>query len=263
MQLNITRYATRLHGRRLVLAAALVAVPATTLLDRVASAESNPNVAVAPAVELEAAVESVLSDASKKTNELFDSASWSDVAVGAINPRVFAMALHAASVAVDRGEAEPGTLTVIDFSRPSTERRMWVYDLRSKSLLFEELVSHGRNSGMNIAKSFSNVAESNMSSIGLYRAAEAYIGKHGYSLRLDGLDRGFNDRARERAIVIHGAEYVSEAITRAQGRLGRSLGCPAVRPEVSRKLIDAVKGGGLVFAYYPDQNWLRASPYAS
>ena len=199
----------------------------------------------------------------EKVKAAYEAASWSDVQTGAVNPKVFAMALHAASVAVERGQAETSTLTVIDFSRPSTQRRLWVYDLRSRALLFEEFVSHGRNSGMNLATSFSNIAESNMSSLGLYRTAEAYMGKHGYSLRLDGLDRGFNDRARERAIVIHGAEYVSEQITRAQGRLGRSLGCPAVRPEVSRKLIDAVKGGGLVFAYYPDPNWLRTSPFAS
>ena len=240
----------------------LIAVPATTALDRTASAESEHGITVAAPAEFAATTESGTAVAGKVT-ELFDAASWTGIEVGGIHSRVFAMALHAASVAVDRGQAEASTLTVIDFSRPSTERRMWVYDLRSRTLLFEELVSHGRNSGMNVATSFSNVAESNMSSIGLYRTAEAYIGKHGYSLRLDGLDRGFNDRARERAIVIHGAEYVSDAVTKAQGRLGRSLGCPAVRPEISRKLIDAVKGGGLVFAYYPDQNWLRTSPYAS
>ena len=238
-----------------MLAAAIIAVPATASLDRSASAE------VATAAAAEATTETV--EAGDDTSSVFESASWAEVAIGAVQPQVFAMALHAAAVAVERGEAKPATLTVIDFSRPSTERRMWVYDLRSKTLLFEELVSHGRNSGMNLAQSFSNVAESNMSSLGLYRTAEAYIGKHGYSLRLDGLDRGFNDRARERAIVIHGAEYVSETVTKAQGRLGRSLGCPAVRPEVSRQLIDAVKGGGLVFAYYPDRQWLRSSPYVS
>ena len=255
MKLSILDLATRLPVSRLMLAAAIIAVPATASLDRSASA------AVATVAAAEAATETV--EAGDETSSVFESASWAEVEIGAVQPQVFALALHAAAVAVERGEAKPATLTVIDFSRPSTERRMWVYDLRSKTLLFEELVSHGRNSGMNLAQSFSNVAESNMSSLGLYRTAEAYIGKHGYSLRLDGLDRGFNDRARERAIVIHGAEYVSPAVTKAQGRLGRSLGCPAVRPEVSRQLIDAVKGGGLVFAYYPDRQWLRSSPYVS
>jgi hypothetical protein len=253
MQLNLNRFATRVPVCRLALAALLVAVPATASMEPVASAQVEPIGAVEP--ELPAVAE--VNDASS----VLDMASWADVRVGGVNPDVFELALRAAAAAVERGDAKPSTLTVIDFSKPSTARRMWVYDLRNPGLLFEELVSHGRNSGMNLATTFSNLAESNKSSIGLYRTAESYIGKHGYSLRLDGLDRGFNDRARERAIVIHGADYVSEGITKAQGRLGRSLGCPAVRPEISRKLIDTVKEGGLVFAYYPDQQWLRNSTY--
>ena len=191
-----------------------------------------------------------------------DPAAWQDAPVGHINAKVFAMALKAAATAVERGDvANPGTLTVIDYSKPSTERRMWVYDLRTKSLLFEELVSHGRGSGTTMATSFSNAPESNRSSLGLYRTAETYTGKHGYSLRIDGLERGFNDKARERAIVMHAADYVNETAARAQGYLGRSLGCPAVRPEVAHQVIDAVRGGGLIFAYYPDPQWLRASKY--
>jgi hypothetical protein len=138
---------------------------------------------------------------------------------------------------------------------------MWVYDLRSRSLLFEELVSHGRGSGVTMATSFSNLPESNRSSLGLYRTAETYSGKHGYSLRLDGLEPGINDKARERAIVMHAADYVNQAAAKKQGYLGRSLGCPAVRPEVAKKVIDAVKGGNLLFAYYPDPQWLRTSKY--
>ena len=153
---------------------------------------------------------------------------------------------------MNRGDAlKPSTLTIIDFTRPSTEKRLWVFDLRSHALLFEELVSHGRGSGQAMATAFSNVPESNKSSLGLFRTGEAYIGKHGLSLRLDGLEPGVNDRARERAIVIHGATYVSAAIARAQGYLGRSLGCPAVRPEIARSLIETVKNGSLLFAYGP------------
>jgi hypothetical protein len=196
------------------------------------------------------------------TAAALDPAEWQDAEVGDIDAKVLAKALKAAATAVRRGDVtDPGTLTVIDFSRPSTSRRMWVYDLRSRTLLFDELVSHGRGSGVAMATSFSNVPESNRSSLGLYRTAETYIGKHGYSLRLDGLERGINDRARERAIVMHAADYVNEKAARAQGYLGRSLGCPALRPEVSRKVIDTVKGGGLLFAYYPDQQWLRTSKY--
>ncbi len=191
-------------------------------------------------------------------------AAWKDVQVGSVNASVFTMALRAAATAVQRGEVtDPGTLTVIDFSQPSTKPRMWVYDLRTRTLLFEDLVSHGRGSGLTMATSFSNAPDSNRSSLGLYRTAETYVGKHGYSLRLDGLEPGFNDRARERAIVMHAAEYVNGAAARAQGYLGRSLGCPALRPEISRQVIDSVKDGGLLFAYYPDPQWLKTSKYLS
>ena len=191
----------------------------------------------------------------------FDERSWAGTSIGDIEQNVFSLALDSAAAAVTHGDAQPRTLTVIDFSKPSTSARMWVYDLRSRELLFEEHVAHGRNSGHDLATLFSNEPESYKSSIGLYRAAEAYYGKHGYSLRLDGLEPGFNDRARERAIVIHGAEYVNAKTAKAQGRLGRSLGCPAVRPEIARQVIDAVKDGGLIFAYYPDPDWLTASTY--
>jgi len=191
----------------------------------------------------------------------FDAASWDETVIGAVDRDVFSLALSSAQRAIARGDAKPSTLTVIDFSVPSTERRMFVYDLRSRALLFEEHVSHGRNSGQNVPTMFSNQPESFMSSIGLYRTAEGYFGKHGYSLRLDGLEKGFNDRARERAIVVHGAEYVNGATAKTQGRLGRSLGCPAVRPEIAARVIDSVKDGGLVFAYYPDPAWLASSTY--
>jgi hypothetical protein len=192
----------------------------------------------------------------------FEAESWSRPVRGGIDPALFSLALEAASHAVTRGDAaDPRTLTVIDFSRPSTQKRMWVFDLRSRALLFHEHVAHGRGSGANLPTSFSNVPESNQSSLGLFRTGEAYIGKHGLSLRLDGLERGINDRARERAIVIHGADYVNAATAQAQGRLGRSLGCPAVRPEIAASLINAVKEGGLLFAYYPEQSWLEGSSY--
>jgi L,D-transpeptidase catalytic domain len=189
-------------------------------------------------------------------------AGWDRAQLGSLDPRVFGLALNAASCAVQAGKASaPTTLTVIDFSKPSTEKRLWVVDLRTHALLFEELVAHGQGSGNNMATRFSNDAETHSSSIGLYAAKDAYLGKNGYSLRLDGLDTGFNDHAMERAIVIHGAAYVSEEIARAQGRLGRSWGCPALRPEVAHDLIDRVKDSGLIFAYYPDPRWLASSPF--
>jgi hypothetical protein len=200
--------------------------------------------------------------AARAASSVFDAASWTGGELGGVPADVFALALEAAATAVARGDATaPRTLTVIDFSRPSTQKRMWVYDLRSRALLFHEHVAHGRGSGANMATEFSNVPESNQSSLGLFRTAEAYIGKHGLSLRLDGLERGVNDRARARAIVIHGADYVDAAMARRQGRLGRSLGCPAVRTEIATPLINAVKDGGLLFAYYPEPSWLEGSEF--
>lgn len=158
---------------------------------------------------------------------------------------------------------DPQRLGVIDYSKPSTEPRLWVFDLARQRLLFEEWVAHGRNSGDNLTTRFSNREGSYMTSLGGFAAQETYMGGNGYSLRLRGLEPGFNDQARQRAIVIHGAPYVNPAAARLQGRLGRSLGCPAVRPQVARQLIDSIRGGTFVFAYYPDQDWLKRSQLLS
>jgi hypothetical protein len=183
-------------------------------------------------------------------------------AIGSIETDGFVLGRGAASCAVKSGAVKnPGTLTVIDYSRPSSQRRLWVYDLKTRELLYEELVAHGQGSGANLATQFSNNDESHQTSLGLFVTADTYVGKNGYSLRLDGLDKGVNDRARDRAIVMHGAPYVSEAFVKTTGRLGRSWGCPAVSELVARKMIDTVKGGGLVFAYYPDSQWLKTSKF--
>jgi hypothetical protein len=144
-------------------------------------------------------------------------------------------------------------LTVIDYSLPSTAKRLWVVDLEKQKVLFHEWVAHGRNSGANEANSFSNAPGTHMSSLGLFLTGETYVGGHGYSLRLDGLEAGRNDRARARDIVVHGASYVSPEFAAHHGRLGRSWGCPALRPAVARPIIDAIKDGGALFAYYPNR----------
>jgi hypothetical protein len=128
-------------------------------------------------------------------------------------------------------------------------------------MLFNELVAHGRNSGDNMATRFSDAMESRESSIGLFRTADTYTGHNGYSLRLDGLEPGFNGHARDRAIVMHGAPYVNEAVAKSNGRLGRSWGCPALREAVARNVIDMVRGGGVIFSYYPDATWLKTSRF--
>jgi hypothetical protein len=180
----------------------------------------------------------------------------------AANPHVLGLAARAAECASRQGLLDGlNHLAVIDYSLPSTQPRLWVFDLRRQRLLFEELVAHGRNTGEGLAERFSNVEGSKMSSIGLYQTADTYYGSNGYSLRLRGLDPGFNDNALSRAIVMHGAPYVSQAIAERLGRLGRSWGCPAVRQEVARTVIDTLKGGALLFAYYPDRKWLDESPF--
>jgi hypothetical protein len=175
---------------------------------------------------------------------------------------VLRLALNAAVCAREAGAvANERLLTVIDYSKASTEPRLWVLDLDHTRVLFEELVAHGQGSGDNFATRFSNAEGSHQTSLGLFRTADTYVGTNGYSLRLDGLEPGINDRARERAIVMHGAPYVSEASLKTLGRLGRSHGCPALRPGVARTVIDTIKQGSLVFAYYPDRQWLNGSRF--
>ncbi|MCK7545957.1 murein L,D-transpeptidase catalytic domain family protein [Marinobacter bryozoorum] len=176
-----------------------------------------------------------------------------------LDPQVLRYALDATECAVRNGVEAPERLAVIDFSLPSSEQRLWIFDLASQSLIMRDLVAHGRNSGNLESTQFSNIEGSYQSSIGLFRGSESYRGKHGYSLRLDGLEPGFNDLARQRAIVIHGADYVDPSWIETYGRIGRSLGCPAVRQEISNQVVDNLKGGQLVFKYYPDKEWLARS----
>jgi hypothetical protein len=158
-----------------------------------------------------------------------------------------AVACARASRPPEPGSSKDSILAVIDYSLPSTERRLWVFDLAKPALLFQELVAHGSGTGENLALAFSNEPGSKASSLGLYRAAEVYQGHNGYSLRLDGLTPGYNDRARERDIVMHGAWYVSPKHARTFGRLGRSWGCPALDPEVAKPVIDALRDGAWVY----------------
>ena len=181
-----------------------------------------------------------------------------------INPQVVRLAVNALHCAMSGDAAEPARrLAVIDYSQPSARQRLWVFDLHTATLLYAERVAHGRGSGDNLSERFSNLPGSHQSSLGLFRTRETYVGQNGYSLRLDGLEPGFNDRARERAIVMHGAPYVGEDTVRIRGGVGRSHGCPAVRQEIARPLIDALKEGQYLFAYYPDGQWLRSSTMLS
>ena len=178
-----------------------------------------------------------------------------------LNPDVLKRALSAMQCAVGNGIERSERLAVIDYSMPSTARRLWIFDLRKQKLVLRDLVAHGQKSGENFATQFSNREGSYQSSLGLFRTQESYEGAHGYSLRMDGLEPGFNDRARDRAIVIHAADYVSPLWSKREGRIGRSQGCPAVRPQVARQVVDKLKDGQFMFSWYPDQRWLKSSAY--
>ena len=175
---------------------------------------------------------------------------------------VLRLALEASNCAAQRGLLKRrDLLTVIDYSIASSEPRMFIFDLSEKKLLFRELVAHGKNSGGDRPDRFSNEHGSLATSLGLFVTADTYNGSNGYSLRLRGLEDGVNDQALNRAIVMHGASYVSKTAVRVLGRLGRSWGCPAVRAEIADKIIDKVRGGSALFAYYPDKNWLSSSAF--
>ncbi len=175
---------------------------------------------------------------------------------GKLDFEIFAFAMEALD------EMEYGNediVTIIDFSLPSTEKRLFILDLKKQEILYHTLVAHGKNTGGNMATKFSNNKGSNQSSLGLYRTGESYQGKHGYSLRLDGLEEGFNDNARSRAVVMHSASYVSESFITRHGRLGRSWGCPAVPVEFSKEIIDLIKGGSCLYIYADDISYLENS----
>ncbi len=178
-----------------------------------------------------------------------------------IDQNVLKLSLLAYNHARERGIDSKGLLTIIDFSKPSTERRLWVVDLIKSRVLFNTWVSHGKNSGQLMATSFSNQPGSLKSSIGVFVTEEPYTGGLGYALRIRGLERGINDNAYRRSIVVHGAWYADPSIITQYGEIGRSWGCPAVKPDLVRPIVNTIKDNTLIVAYYPDQNWLSHSRF--
>jgi L,D-transpeptidase catalytic domain len=176
-------------------------------------------------------------------------------------PEVLDAAMRAWECGRQEGDFDSGLLTVVDYSLPSTERRLWVIDVPTHRVVNHEFVAHGRGSGENQAVSFSNQPGSLQSSLGLFRTEDTYFGGEGYSLRLRGLEPGVNDRAMERRIVVHGADYVNPTMIAEHGRLGRSWGCLALSRDVASTVIDRIKGGSAVFAYYPDPDWMQTSQF--
>jgi hypothetical protein len=178
-----------------------------------------------------------------------------------INTNVLRLSLVAYLKARKKGLDNKQILTVIDYSKPSYEKRLWVFDVKNGRKLYNTWVSHGKNSGNVNSTSFSNTAHSLKSSIGVFVTDEPYVGGVGYALRLTGLEPGINDNAYRRATVIHGANYVSAETIRRYGRVGRSWGCPAVTKTLARPIINTIKHNTVVFAYYPDRNWFSRSRY--
>jgi len=162
-----------------------------------------------------------------------------------------------------KGKIQNDYLTIVDYSLSSKSNRIWVIDMNENKIIFNTLVAHGKNSGEDFATRFSNRNESNQSSLGFFATGETYIGQHGLSLKLDGLEAGVNDNARERAIVIHGADYVSRDFIKQHNRLGRSQGCPALPEELSKKIIQTIKNKSCLFIYYPSNNYSKSSKLIS
>ncbi|WP_144885358.1 murein L,D-transpeptidase catalytic domain family protein [Lacibacter cauensis] len=150
-------------------------------------------------------------------------------------------------------------LTIADFSQPSSAKRLFVLDMEAGKILFQTLVAHGRNSGLIYAKEFSNKPESNKSSLGFYRTLQSYYGDKGYAMRLEGLEKGINDKAYQRAIVFHGSDYVTSSFLNSNGYLGRSLGCPAVPMNQTKPIINTIKDGSLLFIYHPTAQYKSKS----
>jgi len=178
-----------------------------------------------------------------------------------LKPEVLKLALAANQVLQQNGKNSQQIITIVDYSRPSNQNRLWVIDLKRKKVLFETLVAHGKGSGQLYATQFSNQLGSKQSSIGVFLTGQTYCGHHGLSLDLHGLEPGINDQANKRHIVMHSAPYVSQEFIQQHGATGRSWGCPALNPKIIDSVIHTIKNGTLFFAYYPDHPWLEHSCY--
>ena len=197
-------------------------------------------------------------------NTILSSLKGDEFTSKGLRKKVFSRAIQAFQIALKKGQMKYSVVSIADFSLHSSKKRLWTVDLKTKTVLFHTVVSHGKGSDTDhdgILNSVSNVPQSKQSSVGLYKTAETYTGKHGYSLKMDGLEQGFNHNARERAIVIHGAEYARESFVRKHGKTGRSFGCPAVSDRISKEFIDTVKGGTLYWIYVADNDWLTKSNF--
>lgn len=197
----------------------------------------------------------------EKKTEAADAYTVMDLEQKGLSKKIFDLAVKGYNNLVNkRVVRNKKVITVIDFSKPSNQKRLYVIDLQKNKVLFQSLVAHGRNSGFEYATNFSNEIDSHKSSLGFYVTMNTYRGEHGYALKLKGCERGFNNRAYDRAIVMHGSEYVTEQFIKSRGYLGRSFGCPALPEKVNKKIIDVIKNGSCLFLYHPTKKYLLTSP---
>ncbi len=181
-----------------------------------------------------------------------------------LNRQAFDYALKGMEKLKNTGKlANESIVTIVDFSQPSSKKRLYIVDIKNYKVLFNTWVAHGRNSGLQWAKSLSNTLSSLKSSPGFYITGQTYMGGNGYSLKLNGMEKGINDLAEERAIVMHGADYVSEAFIRNRGYIGRSFGCPAVSVREAAPIINTIKNGTCLFIYHPDKSYTQRSQILS
>lgn len=209
-----------------------------------------------------------------KLENTFTASTSEEIAVSVYNslhannlalPKIesFSEALKGFYFLKDKGIIQKDILTLVDFSLSSNVKRLWVIDLSTNTILFNSLVAHGRNTGEEFATSFSNDASSFKSSLGFYVTGEIYQGKHGKSLKLDGLEKGVNDKARERGVVMHAADYVSNSFIENNKRLGRSQGCPAIPVELTEKIINTIKDKSCLFIYHPSRDYSSLKKFLS
>ena len=178
-----------------------------------------------------------------------------------LDPKALKTSLLAYMHVEQQGLDKQHILSIIDYQLPSTKKSLWVINMNTDKVEYNTLVAHGRNSGDNYATKFSNRLGSDESSLGVYLTANTYHGKHGYSLRLRGLEAGFNSNAYRRAVVMHSAWYVSQGFADKYGHLGRSWGCTALNKKIEPKIVKAIKDGSVLVAYYPEKKWLQQSAY--
>ncbi|QYA24131.1 murein L,D-transpeptidase catalytic domain family protein [Gramella sp. MT6] len=207
-----------------------------------------------PVIEIEKSFE-------EKVVELYESFSLKNSTMPQLS--VFEKAITGYMKLDEAGKISNPLLTVIDFNLSSTKKRMWILNMDTREVIFNTYVAHGQNTGGEFAESFSNKQNSHKSSLGFYVTGETYYGKNGLSLFIDGMEKGFNSNARERYVVIHGADYAEPTFIKRIGRLGRSYGCPAVPNKIAKELINKIKGKSVVYIHKNDKNYLENSDYLS